>query len=208
MSKFDVAALTWDEKPARVNIARSVAEEVKDLVPLERNFKILDFGCGTGLVSFFLADSVGAIVGVDSSKGMVDVFNKKAQKSQINAAAYQMDLMREDLKNRDFDLIVSSMTFHHIKDPVAILKKLNIYLKDNGYMAVADLLKEDGTFHEDNEGVEHFGFDIEEFEGYLRASGFADVHKKIIFKVEKEREGFNREYPVFLIIGKKLEGIR
>lgn len=208
MSKFDVAALTWDEKPTRVNIARSVAEGVKDLVPLGKNFKILDFGCGTGLVSFFLADSVGTIVGVDSSKGMVEVFNKKAQESQINAVAYQMDLMREDLQNRDFDLIVSSMTFHHIKDPVAILKKLNTYLKNNGYIAVADLLKEDGTFHEDNERVEYFGFDVEEFEGYLRASGFADVHKKTIFKVEKEREGLNREYPVFLIAGKKLKGIR
>ncbi|MEJ5172865.1 MAG: class I SAM-dependent methyltransferase [Hydrogenothermaceae bacterium] len=202
MSKFDLAALTWDEKPMRVNIAKSVAEGIKKLIPLNRDFKILDFGCGTGLVSFFLAENVGQIVGVDSSQGMVDVFNRKAQENGINAKAYRLDILNEDFEEGEFDLILSSMTFHHIKEPVEMLKRLRNHLKKEGYIAIADLVKEDGTFHEDNEGVEHFGFDINQMSDYLREAGFTDIKSDIVYKVKKERDGGEREYPIFLIAGR------
>ncbi|MEZ0323377.1 MAG: class I SAM-dependent methyltransferase [Hydrogenothermaceae bacterium] len=202
MSKFDLAALTWDEKPMRVNIAKSVAEGVKKLIPLKKDFKILDFGCGTGLVSFFLAEDVGQIVGVDSSQGMVDVFNKKAQENNINAKAYKLDILNEDFEEGDFDLIVSSMTFHHIKEPVQMLNRLKNYLKNGGYIAIADLVKEDGTFHDYNEGVEHFGFDIDQMVNYLKEAGFTDIKSEIVYKVKKDRDGKEREYPIFLVIGK------
>lgn len=199
MSKFDLAALTWDEKPARVKIAKSVADGIKEDIPIREGFKLLDFGCGTGLVSFFLADSVEQIVGLDSSQGMVDMFNKKAKENGINAVAYKVDIFNQDFTENNFDIIISSMTFHHIKRPVDILKKLSKHLKKGGYIAVADLVKEDGTFHDDNEGVEHFGFEIEEFESFLKEAGFKDIKSKIIYKIKKENR--EREYPVFLIRG-------
>lgn len=202
MSKFDVAALTWDEKPARVNIARAVAEGIKRQINLKPDFKVLDFGCGTGLVSFFLADSVGQIVGLDSSKGMVEVFNRKATENGIKAVAYQIDLFNEDFEEKEFDLIVSSMVFHHIKEPAEMLKRLSKHLKNGGYIAVADLVKEDGSFHDDNEGVEHFGFDIDGFAGYLKEAGFEDIKSQIVFEVEKEKNGEKRTYPVFLVSGR------
>lgn len=198
-----MAALTWDEKPARVNIAKAVAEGIKRQIHLNNDFKILDFGCGTGLVSFFLADEVGQIVGVDNSKGMVEVFNRKAKENKINAVAYQIDIFNQDFDEKDFDLIISSMVFHHIKDPVSVLKRLSNHLKKGGYIAIADLVKEDGSFHDDNDGVEHFGFEIDEFSNYLKEAGFDVVKSEIVFEVEKEREGEKRKYPVFLISGKK-----
>lgn len=202
MSKFDVAALTWDEKPMRVEIAKAVAEGVKQLIPLRREFRTLDFGCGTGLVSFFLSKEVGEIIGVDNSKGMIDVFNRKAKENNLKATAYQVDILKEDFQLGEFDLILSSMTFHHIENPPQLIRKLKNHLKDGGYIAIADLVKEDGTFHEDNEGVEHFGFYPEEFSRYLEDSGFSQIKHTIVFKVEKEREGIKREYPIFLITGK------
>jgi Predicted methyltransferase (contains TPR repeat) len=42
--------------------------------------KVLDFGCGTGLLSFFLQPYVGEITGIDTSKGMIEVFDKKLKK--------------------------------------------------------------------------------------------------------------------------------
>lgn len=203
MSKFDMAALTWDEKPMRVNIAKAVADGIKRQIKLGQDFKVLDFGCGTGLVSFFISDSVKKIVGLDSSKGMVEVFNQKAKENNINAVAYQIDLFNQDFEDKDFNLIVSSMVFHHIKDVVQMLSRLSNHLVDGGYIAVADLLKEDGTFHDDNEGVEHFGFEIEEFKLYLKDAGFDDVKGEIVFELEKEKNGQKRKYPVFLISGRK-----
>jgi hypothetical protein len=68
MNRFDMAALTWDEKPARVNIAKNVAEKIKELVPLNQNMKVLDFGCGTRIIGLFLTALRGRDYRIDTSK--------------------------------------------------------------------------------------------------------------------------------------------
>ena len=203
MSKFDMAALTWDEKPMRVNIAKNVAESIKKHIPLNKDMKLLDFGCGTGLLTFFLIDEVGKAVGVDSSKGMCEVFLKKAKENNIdNVEVLNLDLEKQDIDQK-FDVIVSSMALHHVKDTQNILKKFYSLLNEGGYIAIADLVKEDGTFHDDNEGVEHFGFDLEELKSLFENVGFKDVKYDIAYTVVKERDGQNREYPIFLMVGRK-----
>ena len=203
MNRFDMAALTWDEKPARVNIAKNVAEKIKELVPLNQNMKVLDFGCGTGLLSFFLQPYVGEITGIDTSKGMIEVFDKKIKENQIeNMKCLNLDINTDKLPEK-YDLIVSSMVFHHIKDISQILKVLYNYLNEDGYIAIADLVKEDGSFHDDNEGVEHFGFVIQEMENNLKEVGFKDIKSEIAHIVKKQREGTEREYPIFLVVGRK-----
>jgi 2-polyprenyl-3-methyl-5-hydroxy-6-metoxy-1,4-benzoquinol methylase len=203
MNRFDMAALTWDEKPARVNIAKNVAEKIKELVPLNQNMKVLDFGCGTGLLSFFLQPYAGEITGIDTSKGMIEVFDKKIKENQIeNMKCLNLDIYTDKLSEK-YDLIVSSMVFHHIKDISQILKILYNYLNEDGYIAIADLVKEDGSFHDDNEGVEHFGFEIQEMENKLKEVGFKEIKSEIAHIVKKQRENEEREYPIFLIVGRK-----
>ncbi|MBX0310604.1 MAG: class I SAM-dependent methyltransferase, partial [Sulfurihydrogenibium sp.] len=185
MNRFDMAALTWDEKPARVNLAKNVAEKIKELVPLNQNMKVLDFGCGTGLLSFFLQPYVGEITGIDTSKGMIEVFDKKIKENQIkNMKCFNLDIHTDKLPEK-YDLIVSSMVFHHIKDVSQILKILYGYLNEGGYIAIADLVKEDGSFHDDNEGVEHFGFEIQEMENKLKEVGFKEIKSEIAHIVKK-----------------------
>ncbi|MFN4307367.1 class I SAM-dependent methyltransferase [Sulfurihydrogenibium azorense] len=203
MTRFDMAALTWDEKPMRVNIAKNVAENIKKHIPLNKDMKLLDFGCGTGLLTFFLIDKVGRAVGVDSSQGMCEVFLKKAKENNIdNVEVLNVDLEKQDIDQK-FDVIVSSMALHHVKDTQNILKKFYSLLNDGRYIAIADLVKEDGTFHDDNEGVEHFGFDLEELKSLFEKVGFKDVQYDIAYTVVKERDGQNREYPIFLMVGRK-----
>lgn len=203
MSKFDMAALTWDEKPMRVNIAQNVANTIKKHVPLNKDMKLLDFGCGTGLLTFFLLNDVKEAVGVDTSKGMCEVFTKKAQDNNLdNVRVFNIDLTKEDL-NEKFDVIVSSMSLHHVKDTQQILKKFYKLLNEGGYIAIADLVKEDGTFHDDNEGVEHFGFDLDTLKSMFENAGFKDVKYDIAYTVKKEREGQIKEYPIFLMVGRK-----
>ncbi len=203
MDRFDMAALTWDEKPARINIAKNVAEKIKELVPLNQNMKVLDFGCGTGLLSFFLQPYVGDITGIDTSKGMIEVFDKKIKENQIeNMKCLNLDICTDKLSEK-YDLIVSSMVFHHIKNISQILKILYDYLNEDGYIAIADLVKEDGSFHDDSEGVEHFGFEIQEMENKLKEARFKGIKSEIAHIVKKQREDTEREYPIFLVVGRK-----
>jgi cyclopropane fatty-acyl-phospholipid synthase-like methyltransferase len=203
MSKFDMAALTWDEKPRRVEIAKNVAQAIKKHVPLNKSMRLLDFGCGTGLLTFFLIDSVKEAVGVDTSQGMCEVFLKKANENNINnVKVLNIDLTKDKLEEK-FDVIVSSMALHHVKDTESILRRFYELLNENGYIAIADLVKEDGTFHDDNEGVEHFGFDLDNLKTLFEKVGFKDVNYDIAHIVRKEKDGKEREYPVFLMVGKK-----
>ena len=109
------------------------------------------------------------------------------------------DIEDLDLGEERYDLIVSSMTLHHIGDPKRLFEKLFKSLKRGGYIAIADLKKEDGTFHIDNEGVYHFGFHKDELESFLREAGFEVVEISVVNVIRKN----GREYPVLLAIGRK-----
>ena len=203
MNRFDIAALTWDEKPLRVELVKNVTEKIKELIPLDKSMKVLDFGCGTGLLSFFLHPYVKEITGVDTSKGMIDVFEKKIKEGKVeNIRCFNLDIYKDKLPEK-YDLIVSSMVFHHIEDINQILKILYSYLHEGGYIAIADLVKEDGSFHDDNEGVIHFGFDLSMLENQLRNVGFKDNKSEIAYVVKKKRDGKEKEYPIFVMVGKK-----
>jgi 2-polyprenyl-3-methyl-5-hydroxy-6-metoxy-1,4-benzoquinol methylase len=49
--RFDQVAGSWDEDPGRVALARAVAEQIRQQVPLMPQMDVLDFGCGTGLLT-------------------------------------------------------------------------------------------------------------------------------------------------------------
>ena len=90
---------------------------------------------------------------------MLEVFNGKFQ-GLNNSKSYLMDMTKTDLPETGFDLIVSAMAFHHIKDTFPMLSILKEKLNKNGILAIIDLDEEDGSFHPDpkNMGVHHFGF--------------------------------------------------
>ena len=184
MNRFDIEALTWDDLPRRVELAKAV---VKNITPnLKGDERVLDFGCGTGLVGLNIAPFVKEVVGIDTSKKMVEKFNQKAKKLNLNAFALCKDIFEV---NEKFDVVISSMTIHHIKDIKELSNKL---LEITNTVFIADLLKEDGTFHSrGNDDVEHFGFSEEELKNYFDKW---KMEYKIIHTIKK-----HKEFPVFLI---------
>lgn len=72
-SKYDNALSTQ----MTAAISRAVLQFATDVPTFTPETTVLDFGCGTGLVSLELAPHVGRVVGVDVSKEMVAVFNQR-----------------------------------------------------------------------------------------------------------------------------------
>ncbi|MBI2354562.1 MAG: class I SAM-dependent methyltransferase [Deltaproteobacteria bacterium] len=172
---FDAAAAAWDEEPRRVKLAGEIAAAISAALPLSAALDALDFGCGTGLVTLRLAPYLGSIVGVDSSQGMVDRLNAKIQAlGCTNARALRLDLEKDELPEGRFHLIASAMTLHHILEVVP-LKLLRGLLHPGGWIALADLDAEDGSFHDDLTGVFHYGFNRESMEFMLRTAGFKEI---------------------------------
>jgi cyclopropane fatty-acyl-phospholipid synthase-like methyltransferase len=185
--RFDKEAKEWDKLDRRVINAKNIADVIKENIVLTKDMHLMDFGAGTGLLSEFLSDSVAKITAVDNSKGMIDEFLKKD--FSCKKEALLMDYIKEDIKER-FDGIVSSMTIHHIKDIKALFEKFYHDLKEGGFIAIADLDKEDGTFHSSNEGVYHFGFYFEDLRKDIATLGFKNVKIKSCGYIKKPHKSF------------------
>jgi 2-polyprenyl-3-methyl-5-hydroxy-6-metoxy-1,4-benzoquinol methylase len=111
---FDKVAASWDEEPTRVKLANDIFSALIQQVRLTPEMEVLDFGCGTGLVSLSIAPLVKSVTGADSSEGMLEVFKAKAiRQGQANASALLLDPDRSDFPPGPYDVIISSMTFHH-----------------------------------------------------------------------------------------------
>jgi len=137
---FDEVAASWDEKPARVKLARDVGDAIEKRIDFTPDIDMMDFGCGTGLISLRFHSQVRTIAGIDSSQGMLDVFNQKAAQARWdNVRSVLVDLDRGDHLEGRYDVILSSMTMHHINDLKSLLEQFYRITKPNGYLRIADL---------------------------------------------------------------------
>ncbi len=196
---FDSKARQWDENPVFQERARKIADAIRRAVPLRRDMSALDYGCGTGLLSFPLKDELGAILLADSSRGMLDVLAEKISRHGVrNMTPMLLDLLADPPPAQRFDLIYTSMTLHHVPDTDAILRIFHSLLNPGGHLCIADLDKEDGSFHGLDVDVHH-GFERAELSQRAMAAGFDAIDFQTVFRIEKEQETGKRDYPVFLM---------
>ncbi len=202
---FDQEAATWDEEPRRVKLVRDIADSILRAVELNPDMDAMDFGCGTGLLTLRLQPFVRSITGVDSSQGMLDVLKAKIEKGRLsNVKAQYFDIERGDVLTGKFDLIATSMTFHHVRDIKRLLQEFHAVLNPAGYLCIADLDLEGGRFHSSNEGIFHFGFDRAILRQSLAEAGFDDVRDMTAAEMVKALpDGSNERFTVFLIVGRK-----
>jgi len=197
MSSFDTRAKNWDSGDIRVNGAKKIAEAIEAEIELTQEMEILDFGVGTGLLGFEIAKKVKQVYGVDTSAGMLKKLKEKNSES-LSIIPIEQDIITKPL-TQQFDGVVSSMTLHHIADLEAFFSTIYKNIKEGGFIALADLESEDGTFHSDNTGVHHFGFDEKKLCEIVAKSGFKEISIKNINTINKP----HRDFGVFLLTARK-----
>jgi predicted TPR repeat methyltransferase len=202
---FDKAAAGWDQKQRRVEMAAKIAAAISSTLPLNKKMTALEYGCGTGLVGLALAPQLATLTAVDTSTGMLEVLAQKIKSEQItNVTPLRLDLSQESLTDR-FDLIFCAMTLHHIQEADHLLARFCDLLADGGYLAVADLQTEDGSFHDaEADGVMHHGFNPAELIVTLTKLGMKQVAVQEVHSLVKTNDaGVERAYPIFLLTGRK-----
>jgi len=206
MKHFDKQAKDWDKNPMKVERAKIFANEITDFINPNPSDNALEFGCGTGLLSYQLKDSFETITLADNSKGMIQVLEEKVKSLQLkNFKPLLVDLLKENLDIRKFNVIYSLMTLHHILDLKKVAQIFHTLLKPDGYLCIADLVKEDGSFHINHPDFDgHNGFDKKELSEILISNGFKIEYYNISYVIEKELENEIRKYPLFLMICKKV----
>ncbi len=204
MTNFDERAKDWDSDPMKVNRAKTVAQAMRGAIPLAPTMSALEYGCGTGLLSFALQADLGQITLADTSQGMLATLTEKISAAGVdNMTPLRLDLSTDPLPDSPFDLTYSLMTLHHIADARSILQKFHALLAPGGWLCVADLDKEDGTFHTDGTTDVHPGFARGELQAWVEAAGFSDVKFSTAFEIKKKIDGVEKTFPVFLMTARK-----
>ena len=129
--------------PIRISyIKESVIKNFKLKIknkPLE-NIKILDIGCGGGLLSEPMSKLGADVVGIDASKNNIKIAELHAKKSNLKIKYYCTSPEKFKTETK-FDVILNMEIIEHVNDVDFYLKSCSRLLKKNGIMFVATLNK-------------------------------------------------------------------
>lgn len=203
---FDEEAASWDKNPGRVKLANDIADAIANEKILAPTMDVLEFGCGTGLLSLRLHPLVHSITGVDSSPGMLGVFAAKIEERNLaNIDLQLLNPAKSALLEGSYGLVVCSMTLHHVREITPLVSEFFKVSAPNGYLCIADLDAENGRFHGENDTVFHNGFDRGMMRKVLEGAGFVDIRDTTAATVKKSAaDGKLHSFDVFLITARKI----
>ncbi|NCC09516.1 MAG: class I SAM-dependent methyltransferase [Bacteroidia bacterium] len=185
------------EGPTRVTMVTNFLAELKKQALFDASSELIDLGCGTGLVGLELAKEVAKVTMIDSSASMIKVVKQKV----VESKASQVDVLYGELaqyQGQPVDGIVMLLVAHHIEDTLQLFLQAQACLKKGGVLVIADLVEEDGSFHE-GEVMPHNGFNVEAISTLALESGFEQV-KAHLYDI---RPKGGREYPLFMLVARK-----
>lgn len=200
---FKNKAGDWDS-PMKVEMAKKFLAEMLKNVNLDNEKKVLDYGCGTGLVGIEVAPLVKSVVFLDNSAAMVNVLENKLGKafekheySSENIKVIMGDINKYTTK--DIDVVFSLMALHHVEDVQAAFEHISAnILKPGGLLVIGDLKEENGSFHGE-EKVPHNGFNIPNLAQQLEFSEMEVITTTTYNTIQKN----GNEYEQFIIVAKK-----
>jgi len=196
----DVRGFFDPADPVKQERAEAVATALRRQIPLSPAWQALEYGCGTGLLSFALRAGLRRITLADSSPGMLAVLDHKiAAAGLTHLHPLALDLLTDPPPAERYDLIYTLMTLHHVADVGRLLRIFHDLLRPGGWLAIADLDQEDGSFH--GPGFTGYnGFDRTALRVQLLRAGFGDVDFSTCYTMKKATDQGMREYPLFLAV--------
>ena len=103
-----------------------------------KDLKILDIGCGGGLISEPLARLGGKVTGIDASEKNIKVAKLHSKKNNLNIN--YLNKSPEQLNNSEkFDIVLNLEVVEHVENVDLYIKSCSNLLKKNGVMFTATL---------------------------------------------------------------------
>lgn len=124
----------WEKKDSPKDYSYK-ADLVKRLVPLEKKLRVLDFGCGKGIITqdMLSINSSLKITGVDVSKIAIESARKRMPQQKFYIIG---DDERLPFKNNSFDFITALDVLLFVQDTELIFKELSRILKPQGKLLI------------------------------------------------------------------------
>ncbi|MGO1489213.1 MAG: class I SAM-dependent methyltransferase [Arachnia sp.] len=206
MSIFDDMAHTWDDNTDAAERIAVVASRLREAIDFDGVEAGLEYGCGTGTLSFALADVLPHCLLVDTSVEMLKV----AERGTVDRKL-EWDTERRDLATRSpdhpvaiADVIFSLQVLHHVDDLETLLANMAKALRPRGQVALIDLPAGSSGFHQgsghnhdDNPHLD--GLDRGDLERRLEQAGFTDVTWHTDLALTKKDDEGSHPYTLFLV---------
>jgi ubiquinone/menaquinone biosynthesis C-methylase UbiE len=136
----------WSNEYDRTLGALKFHRDLLDLVVknsgVRRGDKVLDIGCGTGLLALkFLKEADCSITAVDNSKEMLAIFQDKIKKLGLGKQIVCKIMDADSIKfpANSFDIAASTVTLHHLKEKLNPIRKIYRILKPGGRFIIGDI---------------------------------------------------------------------
>jgi len=149
---FDRWSNEYDRTLGSISFHRELLDLIVKSSGVKEGDRILDIGCGTGLLSLkFLQKTGCSVVGVDCSGEMMAIFKDKIKKLGLKDRVLLNLMDAGSLKFRDntFDKVVSSVTLHHLKNKLPALKTVLRVLKPGGAFIIGEIDMDTTGIHTD-----------------------------------------------------------
>jgi ArsR family transcriptional regulator len=159
---------------------------------------VVDFGCGTGVLSGSIARWARSVVAIDQSRQALQKARERARREGLkNIEFLSQDLHQLSLPSGKKDLVVISQSLHHVEEPGAVLKEAARLLKPGGRVVVLELMPHTEEWVRERLGHRHLGFEPDMLSSQLKQAGFSDV------SCETHARDASSPFRVFLLTGVK-----
>ena len=202
---FEKVLIKWDKDPGRLSMTHNIARAMLNRTSPQGNEVVLDYGTGTGLIAREFYPFVKKIVAVDSSKEILTFLRKKLDADSITSIEPLEWSIGDDLQKLPrFDIIIVSMTLHHVVDITLAAEVFYSLLNPGGTIAVADLDPDNGESH-GPEMIVHSGFDRANLGEIFKKAGFTTIQTETVATLSKvsSKTGELKEFPIFLMTAHK-----
>lgn len=136
-SHFDQKAADWNDRPGVRKNAANFCEEVRRSVEIRSDMRILDFGCGTGLVGLSFASEVRTVGLLDISHGMIEATRKSIAEQMItNTEVYEDDV--RNITAEPFDLVLAALVLHHVEDLDSTIEGIKKVMKPGAQLVACE----------------------------------------------------------------------
>ena len=149
VAKFSVIADEWWDRDGKFKMLhtinplrlRFITQSIYKHLGIDKfdDIKILDIGCGGGLVSIPLAKMGALVEGVDASKENVNVASAYAKKQKIDNVKFENGLIEDLAINKQFDVILALEVIEHVNDKQLFLTELQKRLKPGGIIILSTI---------------------------------------------------------------------
>lgn len=159
---------------------------------------VVDFGCGTGVLTVELARWARRVTAIDRSASALEQASARATRAGLsNITFLEADLHELSIGTGKKDLVVVSQSLHHVESPPAVLCEAARILKPGGRIIILELMPHTERWVHERLGHVHLGFEPTVLQAALADAGF----KQVEF-TPYSRDG-GSPFRVFLLTGVK-----